>query len=76
MRDLAQVVGSQGKNDESERLIRECLQLVRKVDGPEHPHALITLGDLAAALDRLGRLDEAESLFRQCLESKRRIMGA
>jgi hypothetical protein len=68
-------------------MVREVLDLQRRVLGPEHPGTLTTMGNLAACLngqglalaveglEGQGKLAEAEEMLREVLGVKRRVLG-
>jgi tetratricopeptide (TPR) repeat protein len=63
MNNLAQVLGSQGRYEEAERMHRQALQLIKKVLGQEHPHTLTSMDNLAEVLRSQGKDEEAKRMF-------------
>ena len=79
---------AQGKLDEAEPLMRECLRGSRETLGDAHPDTIKCIGNLAQLLyTRAGpqgpfgfthafnELGEAESLLRECLHAARTTLG-
>jgi tetratricopeptide (TPR) repeat protein len=64
-----------GRRDEALKLREEVLALDRKVNGPEHPHTLMEMGNLASGYDRAGRRDEALKLREEVLTLRRKVSG-
>jgi non-specific serine/threonine protein kinase/serine/threonine-protein kinase len=60
---------------EAERLLRQTLEIERRVLGPEHRFTLVTAGNLGETLTGEGQYPEAEKLIRETLEIKRRTLG-
>ena len=56
-------------------LIKEVLEIQRRVLGEEHPDTLEWMNRLANLYKEQGRYDEAESLFVKELEMRRRVQG-
>jgi hypothetical protein len=64
-----------GKHAEAEQNLREVLDVVRRVLGPEHPHTLTTMSNLATSLQGQGKHAEAEQMQRELLDMQRRVLG-
>jgi non-specific serine/threonine protein kinase/serine/threonine-protein kinase len=75
MQIMGTVYDGLGLYPQAESLIRQAVQIRRRVLGPEDPDTLRSEGDLCLALERLGRYGEAEKLQRETLESLRRVLG-
>ena len=77
--DLMQVMGKVymdlGLYAQSEPLIKESLETLRRLLGEEHPETLSAGQDMATLLDLAGRYPEAEALNRQVLEARSRTLG-
>ena len=57
---LALVLRARGKLDEAEPLLRQVMDALRRVLGPEHPDTLASMSGLALVLQARGKLAEAE----------------
>jgi tetratricopeptide (TPR) repeat protein len=75
MNNLAGALYVNGQPAEAEKLLRETLDIQRRVLGPEHPDTLLSMGNLAHFLTENGRYTEAEKLYRQTLDIRRRVLG-
>ncbi len=62
MNDLARILERQGKDDETEQIYRQTLELREKVLGKEHPDTLDSMSNLASVLKKQEKYDEAEHL--------------
>src|ERR1700690_3428500 len=60
---------------EPEELIRDILEIRRRVLGPEHPDTLNWTNDLAVGFMDEGRFAEAEKLERETFDIQRRVLG-
>ena len=60
---------------EALKLNEECLEIRKRVLGPEHPDTLRSMDGLAATYVNLGRLTEALMLYEECLEIRKRVLG-
>jgi hypothetical protein len=60
MNNLVFVLSRQSKYVEDEQMLRQALELSRKVLGLEHPHTLTSISHLAAAVSGQGKYVEAE----------------
>jgi hypothetical protein len=54
------LLGYQGKYDEAEGMHRQVLDIRQRMQVPEHPDGLTSMGNLALVLDNQGKYDEAE----------------
>jgi non-specific serine/threonine protein kinase/serine/threonine-protein kinase len=68
-------VGGTGQIDKAVRLLREALEIQKRVLGYEHVATLTNMHDIAWDLVRWGRYDEAEPLYVEALEISRRVFG-
>jgi serine/threonine protein kinase/tetratricopeptide (TPR) repeat protein len=75
MQVMWNVYDNLGLYPQAESLIRQAVQIGRRVLGPDHPDTLRSEGDLCVALWRLGRYGESEKLQKQTIESLRRVLG-
>ena len=67
MNNLAEVLGSQGKYEEAERINRQTLALRESVLGKENPDTLTSMNNLAKVLRNLSKYEEAKEIHRQTL---------
>ncbi|MBW5483448.1 FxSxx-COOH system tetratricopeptide repeat protein [Streptomyces bambusae] len=56
-------------------LIKETLELRRRVLGEDHPDTLQSLNDLGATMSRLGRHRDAQDLAEEAFARRRRVLG-
>ena len=70
---LAAVIGDVEVGVEAEQVLRQMLELTRKVLGPEHPDKLESMNYLASVLSIQGKYAEAEQMDRQTLELSRKV---
>jgi tetratricopeptide (TPR) repeat protein len=73
--DLSWTLYEEGKYAESEKLLREILEVQRRVLGPEDPQTLQSMSDLGWTLGEEGHYDEAERMERKALDIRRRVLG-
>jgi serine/threonine-protein kinase len=59
----------------AEPLLRESIEIERRVLGAEHPDVASGLNNLATVVSQLGRPDEVEALYRQAIAVARRAYG-
>jgi tetratricopeptide (TPR) repeat protein len=64
-----------GRYEEAEPLLRETLELMRRVNGNEHRWTLNVMGNLGETYQHLGKLTEAGALMREVLATRRRVLG-
>jgi tetratricopeptide (TPR) repeat protein len=69
--ELGALMGGLGEYAESERLLRQAVELYEADCGATHPRLAVPLHALGAACAARGRLAEAERLYRRAL----RIVG-
>jgi len=65
--NLAALYSSQGRYTEAEPLLRQTLEIRRRVLGGTHPEVASSLANLAAVADAQGRFEEAEGLLREAI---------
>lgn len=65
----------QGRFDEAEPLMKECVQIYRMKYGPSHPETIACLNNLATLYYAEGHLTDAESLMEECLRLKKEVNG-
>ncbi len=75
LHNLASTLQSRGKHAEAELVLRESLDLRRKLLGDEHPDIAASLNNLAWLLHDKQRLEEAEPLYREALAIQRKVYG-
>ena len=67
--------GPASSRAEAERLGLQCIAIMKRVLGPDHPDTLRTMTDLALAYQGQGRYGEAERLDAEILEIQQRVLG-
>ena len=72
---LAAELHDQGKFDEAEPLLREALEMSRKILGNRHQITLASINNLGMVLKDKGDLATAELLYREALEVQRETLG-
>ncbi|KAG9122900.1 hypothetical protein FRC07_000527 [Ceratobasidium sp. 392] len=72
---LALVYRESGRWEEAETLLRELVDVVKRVWGNEHPYTLTVMNNLAFMYSNQGRWDEAEVLLREVVEARKRVRG-
>lgn len=72
---LALDIERSGKFDEAAQLLREAVDISRKIDGEGSPNYAIDLQNLGGALINLGNLNAAEETERRSLQVRRAITG-
>ena len=75
IRDLARLLGANGKLAEAEPLAREAVERRARVDGEDAPETLRARANLVVLLQELGRTAEAEPLARATYERRRALLG-
>ena len=75
MNALAITYAQQGLLEDAIPLLKDTVDVLKRVNGPEHWDTLISMQNLAGMYVVLGRLDEAEPLYLETLEAKRRVDG-
>jgi tetratricopeptide (TPR) repeat protein len=66
---------SSGQYYEAEQVLREVLELYKRVLGPEHPYTLTSIYEVARALGKQGNYRKAEQMHREVLELDKRMLG-
>jgi tetratricopeptide (TPR) repeat protein len=66
--NYADFEASMGKDDEAEKLLRQLLDLERRILGPHQPETGETVYNLACLAAKHGRIDEAISLLSEAIE--------
>jgi tetratricopeptide (TPR) repeat protein len=74
MHNLACSLRGQGKYAEAEQILREVLDVQRRVLGPEHPDTLHTMGNVGFSLGEQGKYADAEQMYRELLNVQRRVL--
>ena len=72
---LALVLERQGNFPEAAQLLREAVEINRRLTGPESADYIVSLHNYAGALIDSGNLDAAESTERQVLALREKISG-
>jgi tetratricopeptide (TPR) repeat protein len=75
MRNLVKTKLNLGRYEEAERLSLQCLEIMKRVLGPDHPHTLSAMTDLALAYQGQHRYEEAERLDSEILGIQKRVLG-
>jgi Tetratricopeptide repeat len=75
MNNLVAILGYEGHYAESEKVVRQTLDIQRRVLGPAHPDPLMAMNNLAVTMGYEGRYVEAEKLMKQTLDIERRVLG-
>ena len=77
--EMVQVMGSVydslGLYSRAEALVRQAVDIRRRILGPEHPETLKSMNYLADVFDGQGRYSEAEKSHRETLNVRRRLLG-
>jgi tetratricopeptide (TPR) repeat protein len=73
--DIGNLYDFNGCYKEAEPLLKQALEITRKIYGEYHPQVATSLNDLAELYRKEGRYDEAEPLYKQALEITRKIYG-
>jgi tetratricopeptide (TPR) repeat protein len=69
MNNLAEVLESQSKYEEAEKIHRQTLELKEKVLGRDHPYTLRSMKNLVWVLQSQGKFEEAREIQAQYLFS-------
>jgi eukaryotic-like serine/threonine-protein kinase len=72
---LALLLERKGSYPEALRLLREAVEIQRRLSGSDSPDFAMSLHNLAGALIDAGDLTGAEATERECLELRRKILG-
>ena len=75
-RARTQAAREDGDACNAEGSIRKALELLRRVEGEEHPRTLLTATNLAFCLCLQGRYQEAEATYRNVLAIQEHVLGA
>ncbi len=73
---LGRVLLEQGKHEEAQRALRECIAIGTESLGPSHPNVLLPKVALGRAVGALGHVDEAESLLEEAIAGMRTLTAA
>jgi len=76
LNNLALVLAEQDKFDQAEPLLRESLEMNKKLFGNENPLGANTLTSLAKLLDREGKLQEADTVGREAVAMQKKLLGS
>jgi serine/threonine protein kinase len=72
---MGQVYGNLGIYSRAQVLLRQSVDIRRRVLGAAHPQTLSAMDDLGWTLNRQGRYPEAEQLQKGTLDARRRVLG-
>jgi serine/threonine-protein kinase len=72
---MGKVYASLGLFPRAESLLRQSLEIRRRVLGLEHPDTLKTMRALAATVAQAGRYADGEKISRETLDIERRVLG-
>jgi eukaryotic-like serine/threonine-protein kinase len=75
LNNMGRLRSEQSRYRDAEPLLREALEVRRRVFGNDHPAVGTTLDQLAEVLRLDGKLPESEAMFREAIEHGRRILG-
>lgn len=75
MNSLPQVVNTQGKDEEAERMYRQTLQSYETILGKQHPSTLTSMNNMAFVLSMQGKHEEAEEMHRQVRALRERVLA-
>jgi hypothetical protein len=64
-----------GEYVKAEPLLKEALQILQKVLGPEHPNTTTNLNNLALLEFDIGRIDEVRALTRQAFAAELKTLS-
>lgn len=64
-----------GRHDRAEPLLREALEIRRRIHGNEHIDVTASLNSLGSLLQYQGKYTEAEPLLREALSTNRKLLG-
>ncbi|HEX7114147.1 MAG TPA: serine/threonine-protein kinase [Steroidobacter sp.] len=64
-----------GQYARAEPLLRESLEVERRISPPDHPRLVPALNNLASAIHYQGRYDEAAALYKEAIAIARRAYG-
>ena len=73
--DLACLYANQGEYARAEPLLRQALEIRKKVLGENHPDYAANVDDLACLYANQGEYARAETLLRQALEIRKKVLG-
>jgi tetratricopeptide (TPR) repeat protein len=75
LNDLGILLRNKGDYDQSERLLRESLAMLRRLLGDKHPEIAMALDNIGWVLLFKGDLEGASSSYRQALAMQRELLG-
>ena len=75
MDGYATTLAEEKRQDEAEKLLRETLDIRRRVLGPDHRDTLMSMNNLANMLFIEGRYREAGALEQDTIAVQRRVLG-
>ncbi|KAJ5527190.1 Tetratricopeptide-like helical [Penicillium frequentans] len=66
---------SDGRYDEAEIILADCLKVLERDLGPHHPDTLSSVSHLGSVLEQQGQYEEAEAMHRRALEGREKALG-
>jgi tetratricopeptide (TPR) repeat protein len=75
LNDLGLMYRDKGDYEQSERLLREGLEMERRLLGDKHSELALMLNNLGIVQQRRGNLAAAEATYRQALAMQRELLG-
>jgi tetratricopeptide (TPR) repeat protein len=72
---IVRFYAGQGNYSFAESWNKDCLEVVRKRLGEDHPDVATSLNNLALLYESQGKYEEAEPLYRSALEMYKRLLG-
>ena len=64
-----------GQYEKAEPLVRQSLEIQKRMLGEDHPDYALSLDNLASLYNNMGQYEKAEPLRRQSLEIRKRVLG-
>lgn len=74
--DVGLLYWNQGRADDAEKLLGECLAMTRRTLGDDHPNAAQARANLALPLFDRGEYARAEHLLLEAIDTMQRVFGA
>lgn len=72
--NLAKIYSKCGKDEEAERLLKECLDKQKSVLG-NHPQTFFTMKILADLYSKQSKHAETENILKICLDAQKSVLG-
>ncbi|KAJ5546250.1 Tetratricopeptide-like helical [Penicillium frequentans] len=64
-----------GRYDEAEIILADCLKVLERDLGPHHPDTLSSVSHLGSVLEQKGQYEEAEAMHHRALEGRENVLG-